>query len=181
MEAAVAFAAANRAALSTMAALAPTPDLSTLQLVSHKGLLAHFLAEHGLPGPPTVLYTPDTGFFERVASLHFPVMLKPATARGGRDIRRFETLAELRAFCQVNGPFAEPYIVQSFIKGYDIDCSVLCQDGRVLADPLPTLMRGLAGATRWLPLSRGHAPGRSAARGTSRPHPLPLSRDQWGG
>lgn len=133
MEPAVAFAAANRAALGALAALAPTPDLPTLQLVSHKGHLARFLARRGLPGPATVAYTPDAGFYERVARLRFPVMLKPATARGGRDIRRFETLADLRAFCERGAPLDEPYIVQSFVRGYDIDCSVLCQEGRVLA------------------------------------------------
>jgi predicted ATP-grasp superfamily ATP-dependent carboligase len=133
MEAAVRFTAANKARISAMTALVPTPDLTSFDLVCHKGELARFLDARGLPGPPTVIYTPDAGFYERVSRLCFPVMLKPATARGGRDIRRFESLADLRAFCEANGPLAEPYIVQSYIRGYDIDCSVLCQDGRVLA------------------------------------------------
>ncbi len=133
MEPAVAFIAANRAAVGAMAALAPTPDLASFQTVSNKWQLARFLEEHGLPGPPTVRYTPDAAFYERLSGLRFPVLLKPASARGGRDIRRFDTLDALRAFCEAAGPFVEPFIVQSFIRGYDIDCSVLCQDGRVLA------------------------------------------------
>lgn len=140
MEPAVEFVAANRAAVAALAALAPTPDLARFQTVSNKWLLARFLAEHGLPGPPTVRYTPDPAFYERAAGLRFPVLFKPASARGGRDIRRFDTLAALRAFCEARGPFAEPFIVQSFVRGYDIDCSVLCKDGRILAY---TQQRGL--------------------------------------
>lgn len=140
MEPAVQYVAANRAALAAIAALAPNPDLATFRLVSDKWKLAHFLAQRGLPCPPTVRYSPEPSFFERVAALRFPVLLKPATARGGRDIRRFQTYADLVAYCEARGPFREPFIVQSFVEGYDIDCSVLCQDGRILAY---TQQRGL--------------------------------------
>ncbi len=133
MEPAVEFVAAHQAAIMPWAAIAPNPDLQTFKLVNNKWLLARFLEEHGLPCPPTVRYSPDAAFYERLATLSFPVLLKPATARGGRDIRRFDTLPQLRAFCEARGPFSEPFIVQSFIEGYDIDCSVICQDGRILA------------------------------------------------
>jgi predicted ATP-grasp superfamily ATP-dependent carboligase len=133
MEPAVEFVAAHQAAIRPWAVIAPNPDLQTFKLVNNKWLLARFLEERGLPCPPTVRYSPDDAFYKRLASLSFPVLLKPATARGGRDIRRFDTLAQLRAFCETAGPFSEPFIVQSFIEGYDIDCSVICRDGRILA------------------------------------------------
>src|SRR5450755_250004 len=112
--------------------VAAVPDPPTFQLAADKWRFAQFLAEHAIGHPATILRSPTPEFEQQLAALRFPVLIKPTHGSYGRGIRHFRTAADLARFFR-DASLTEEYIVQSFVNGYDIDCSVLCQDGRILA------------------------------------------------
>ena len=116
------------------------PSVEAFDQVADKGRLAIFLAEQGLPHPDTLLCSDDDAFAEGVSGLAFPILLKPVRRRYGEAIRRFETLAALRAFLRTHACPSGTFIAQHFVPGFDIDCSVLCRAGEVLAH---TIQRGI--------------------------------------
>ncbi len=135
------FAGTMRQSLSQVLAVAPIPEPETYRIVNNKWLLAQFMQEHQVPGPPTVLGTLDDDFEQQLHTMKFPVLTKPVTAWGGEGIRRFESVAQLQAFLEEYGQerFKNRYIVQSFLPGYVIGLNVLCQEGKTLAY---TMQRG---------------------------------------
>lgn len=66
--------------------------------------------------------------------LQGPVLAKPTRGFGGKGIELFANTAALLEFLRQTNPDASlEYIIQEFIPGYDVDCSVLCQEGKILA------------------------------------------------
>jgi predicted ATP-grasp superfamily ATP-dependent carboligase len=107
-------------------------SLDDFDLARDKGRLAIHLERLGIPGPKTILYTPE--FFERdIGTLPFPLLLKPALdSGGGKGIEKFDTEKELITYLAANKPGPDR-IFQEFIEGYDLGCNVLCRDGEILA------------------------------------------------
>ena len=65
--------------------------------------------------------------------LNFPVIIKPLEGfGGGQGIDVFNTVEGFKDHF-INNNFNYVNIVQEYIIGYDIDCSVLCRDGDILA------------------------------------------------
>lgn len=130
----VRFVSEHRDALSRFVTVAPIPAPKVIDVVSDKWLLAEFLARHGLGQPPTVLATADAAFELKLSGLAFPALLKPRLdLADGRGIRRFESAEQLRAFLEKNPKHSGGYVVQSFVRGHDVCCSVLCREGKILA------------------------------------------------
>jgi D-aspartate ligase len=130
----VRFVSEHRDALSRFVTVAPTPAPKVIDVVSDKWLLAEFLARHGLGQPPTVLATDDAAFELTLRGLAFPALLKPRLdLADGRGIRRFESAEQLRAFLEKNPEHWGGYVVQSFVRGHDVCCNVLCREGEILA------------------------------------------------
>ncbi|MFQ5436991.1 MAG: ATP-grasp domain-containing protein, partial [Anaerolineae bacterium] len=86
-----------------------------------------------IPCPRTRLVTSDENFEQSLNCLSFPALLKPVRGSDGKGIQIFNDSVSLIKTLEKNKDFAGQYIVQSFIDGYDIDCNVLCQDGKILA------------------------------------------------
>ena len=135
----VRFLSQHAASLPPDVQLAPTPPVDAFDTVVNKWRLAQFLEQHGLPGPATILYTADDAFERRLAALTFPVLIKPVRGSSGNGIRQFDTPDALRDALQQQPDAQGLTIVQELLPGYDIDCSVLCQDGAFLAY---TIQRG---------------------------------------
>lgn len=137
----ITFVGAMRQQLSKSLAVVPVPEPEAYRTVNNKWLLAQFMEEHQVPGPPTVLGTLADDFERQLRAIEFPVLIKPITAWGGEGIRRFESVDELQAFLDEYGreAFKDRYIVQSFLPGYVIGLNVLCRNGEVLAY---TMQRG---------------------------------------
>lgn len=112
--------------------LADLPPLEWLEIVSDKSLLAKYLEKEQIPSPTTLILTGNGSFYKEILNLKFPVLLKPVDGFGGNGIKFFDTSSALQDFLERNDIQGQ-YIVQSFILGYDIDCSVLCKDGKILA------------------------------------------------
>ena len=117
---------------SNLTSIAPIPDIESIDIANDKWLLALWLNENNISHPTTILYKPDTDPDKTISSILFPVLIKPRDGYSGKGIKKFENASELESFYRVD-LHSEKFIVQSFIKGYDIDCSVLCSGGRILA------------------------------------------------
>jgi len=122
----------NSEELSKSTHIAHVPDATAFDIAADKWELACFLERHGIAHPPTVLFRADQSFEDELDSLRFPVLIKPALGGSGHGIELFTAPAELRAHFAAR-PEAEKHVVQSYIEGNDIDCSVLCVDGRIVA------------------------------------------------
>ncbi len=139
---AIAFVVAHREALSAFVAVAPLPDPRTFEMANNKWLLARFMEENQIPGPPTILVTCDDLFETRLQGMEFPVLLKPVSGWGGEGIERFEDALDLRRYLAQLNPeeITGRFIVQSFLNGYLLDVNVLARDGEMLAT---TMQKGV--------------------------------------
>jgi predicted ATP-grasp superfamily ATP-dependent carboligase len=126
------FMAVNGDELTRLATLAPTPSYESFQIAIDKWELAHFMDQHGMIGPHTLLYTADEAFMEQLEQMKFPALVKPLSSAGGAGIRYFEKPGDMLSYLQASPQRAEQCIAQTYIEGYDIDCSVLCKDGQIL-------------------------------------------------
>jgi len=131
----IAFAVANRAALSEFVAVAPLPDQRTFEIANNKGLLAQFLEDNQIPGPSTALVSYDDLFEKKLQDMEPPFLLKPAVAWGGEGIRKFGDRADLRRYLEQQNPeeTKNRFIVQSMLPGYVVGVNVLSRDGKMLA------------------------------------------------
>jgi predicted ATP-grasp superfamily ATP-dependent carboligase len=130
--------AQHRKQLEPLAKLFLIESAQTLRLVWDKGLLADFLFEHQLPHPATI--TSRAQFEKEWADFKFPVLIKPRLAGGGVGIEKFTEREVLLNKINTEADFFDQFIVQSYLTGNDIDCSVLCKDGKILAY---TIQKGL--------------------------------------
>ncbi len=113
--------------------LLPTPE--AFDIAADKWLLAEWLKKNKLPVPLTLLYQNNETFEQNLLNFSFPALIKPLRGDGGIGIKFFDDPESLIVYCKDRIP-SEEYMVQSFIMGYDIDCSVLCQDGIILASTI---------------------------------------------
>jgi predicted ATP-grasp superfamily ATP-dependent carboligase len=111
------------------------PLTDTFDVASNKWLLAEWLIKNRIPHPPTLLYCRDESFEKAISGFSFPVLIKPVRGSGGTGIKYFEDRKALYLYFKSHSDNVD-YIVQSFIRGYDIDCSVLCSDGEVMASTI---------------------------------------------
>ncbi|WP_457654160.1 carboxylate--amine ligase [Rhodocaloribacter sp.] len=132
--------AAHPDALPETVRVGLVPPVASFDRVVDKARLAVCLAEHSLPHPATLPCSGDEAFEEAARDLVFPILLKPVRGGDSGNIRRFETPAALRAFLRTNTCSPGAFIAQHFVPGFDIDCSVLCREGEVLAH---TIQKGI--------------------------------------
>jgi glutathione synthase/RimK-type ligase-like ATP-grasp enzyme len=118
--------------LASLTSIAPIPKTNAFDLVADKWSSALFFKQNNLPAPDTIRYEPGRQFEQSLQSLSFPVLTKPIHAAGGKGIQYWESLPGLRAHLEKSAD-PQKFIIQSFIDGFNTDCSVLCQDGRILA------------------------------------------------
>ena len=136
--------------LSELTSIAPLPKTDVFETALNKWLLAEWLKKNHFPYPPTILYQTNNNFDKSLSCISFPVLIKPILGGNGEGIKLFENKATLYSFCKEHIS-SEKYIIQSFIRGYDIDCSVLCQQGKILAY---TIQKGfINGPSRFSPPS----------------------------
>ncbi|XCF05150.1 ATP-grasp domain-containing protein [Tamlana crocina] len=123
------------------------PSLEHFLLSNNKGALAQHMKEHGVSAPSTFLF--EKYEICKKSPIDFPIILKPLEGYGGgRGIHKFEDNDSMQSFYSSN-TVEVPYLIQSYIEGYDIDCSVLCKNGEILAY---TIQKGfLAGTEKFGP------------------------------
>jgi predicted ATP-grasp superfamily ATP-dependent carboligase len=119
-------------ALDGTTAVAPVPEPAAFAITTDKWLFADFLARHGIRHPATIDFDVADASDERLRKLPFPALIKPRHGSYGRGILLLASPEDVREhFCK--HPPKEGFILQTFVDGYDIDCSVLCREGEILA------------------------------------------------
>ena len=105
------------------------PSLEMFTIANNKALLANHLVENDIPGP--MIYQINKDNYRAVKEKDFPLLIKPLNVTdGGSGIMLFKQKEEfLDYFKQINR--GHNFIYQEFIEGYDIDCSVLCEQGKI--------------------------------------------------
>jgi len=125
--------AEDKGNLSGLTALVPLPFIGSFKIANDKGLLAEWLKKNQIPSPATLLLKKDNIDFDKaLSSFSFPALLKPCRGSGGLGIEIFQNEKAFREYCKEQ-IFSEEFILQSFINGYDVDCSILCENGKILA------------------------------------------------
>lgn len=103
------------------------PSTDSFDISNNKWSLHKFLIKNSINSPTTV-HIKDFNQLN-LSELTFPVLLKPLVGMGGFGIKKVDNEASLKSFVQNDNNF----IVQNIIKGFDIDVSVLCENGTILA------------------------------------------------
>ncbi|SFD07371.1 ATP-grasp domain-containing protein [Algibacter pectinivorans] len=111
--------------------LALLPSHSNFEKAINKNSLTNFLEALGLPYPKSqvikINVKPD------LSKIEYPVLIKPIDSPGGGlGIEVFNEEREFLKFLKSIDSKTN-YLAQDYIEGYDIDCSVLCRNGEVLA------------------------------------------------
>jgi predicted ATP-grasp superfamily ATP-dependent carboligase len=119
--------------LPKLTSLVPLPSVESFKIANNKWLLAQWLKINDIPCPRTILFKSDDPDFEKIiSSFAFPVLLKPSAGFGGEGIEFFPEPQHLHHYCKKQN-FSREFILQNFIDGYDLDCSVLCMNGKIMA------------------------------------------------
>jgi predicted ATP-grasp superfamily ATP-dependent carboligase len=142
---AVRFLGRNSAALKEICAVSPVPETEACQIATNKWLLMQALMENGIPCPRTLPVEDRPGLERKIRDLSFPVLLKPVRGVGGQGILRCDTPEEVFPLLESRIGSPNRYLIQECVRGYDIDCSLLCKDGSVLAH---TVQRGILPGTQ---------------------------------
>jgi D-aspartate ligase len=106
-------------------------DLQDLCDVDDKGILADFLLEHHLPHPQSITSLGE--FKKQISEFPMPALVKPRTSGNGEGISKYAVRAELEELVALNPHFFDGYMIQEYMDGNDVDCSMLCRDGTILA------------------------------------------------
>lgn len=127
------FASAWRGPLSKLAALPPLPRADFFDVVADKGLFANHAFRHRLPHPRTISDASERTLEDQLCEISLPALVKPRRASNGVGIQYYDDEERLRDFVRTHQEVPGGYVVQEFVYGRDIDCSVLCKDGQILA------------------------------------------------
>jgi len=103
------------------------PTVHSFDIANNKWNLYKLLKENNINSPIT--YRSSEFLMNNDYVLEYPVLLKPFVGMGGFGIEMIEDETSLINMIQKD----RDSIIQRFIKGYDIDMSVLCMNGKILA------------------------------------------------
>lgn len=130
---AIRFASAHSDDFNKIGKITLISDQATFEKAVDKWTLAEFLMEQHIPIPATIIYKGHDVSEEELQGLSFPVLLKPIHGANGRGIEKFLNIDDLRKYLNDIKETAGRYVIQSFIQGHDINCNVLCKNGKILA------------------------------------------------
>lgn len=116
--------------------LAPLPRAEMFQTANDKGDFAKLLLQHELPHPATTLLAGDASDRERAALIEFPALVKPRRSSNGIGICYFERREDLLDLLAKRPEYGAGCVLQTHVPGMDIDCSVICQGGRIVASTI---------------------------------------------
>lgn len=140
----------HREEISSVSSIPPTVTTELFDNVTDKWLFSRILEKRNIPYPFTLKYQGNPLDETDISKLIFPVLAKPTKSVAGIGIRFFQDPIELNKFL---GSLSsrDSFIIQSFIKGFDVGCSVLCKEGKILAF---TMQKGIIpGKRRFEPAS----------------------------
>lgn len=98
------------------------PNYEASKCMDNKWDFVKLLTQGKMPIPNTSLYSSN-------AVISYPTLMKPLKGRDGNGIFYVKDKTEL----QENLKKGAEYLVQEYIDGWDVDCSFLAENGKVLA------------------------------------------------
>lgn len=116
----------------------PLPQLNNFETAIDKHKLSKFLDVNNLPHPRFNYLDRLSLNSKKELDLQFPILIKPLHEKGGDGILKFNSQSKLDNYLKKHSDLNEVF-VQEYIDGYDIDCSVLCLNGKIL---VYTIQRG---------------------------------------
>lgn len=120
--------------LKDIVPVVPVPTVKTFNTATDKWQLAKYLVEQQIPCPHTILLNSSRPLSQNFESLTFPALIKPSRGHGGHGIELFDRPDQLVDFLKKSKSDSKTkYILQRYIDGYDIDCSLLAKEGKILA------------------------------------------------
>ncbi len=128
---AILYFAERHEAVGQIAKVCLLDDLQDLCDVDDKGILADFLQGHHLPHPRSI--TGPGEFKKQISGFPMPALVKPRTSGNGEGISKYADRAKLEELVALNLHFFDGYMIQEYMDGIDVDCSMLCRDGIILA------------------------------------------------
>lgn len=113
----------------------PIPTQESFEMVSDKWLLSQWMDKHSFPSPQSHQAT-----IANLEKLSFPVLLKPCSDTRGIQVKSIRNKEE--ALAKLDSPDFESkdFIFQEYIRGEDIDISLLAENGNIRAY---TIQKGL--------------------------------------
>jgi predicted ATP-grasp superfamily ATP-dependent carboligase len=139
-----------REEVEAIAALPPIASPDVMDIASDKWLLTDILKKENIPYPQSILFQSELPDEHDFTQIPYPVLTKPLNGAGGTGILFFDNSSELSAYLK-SKDCPEKLVIQSFIRGYDLGCSVLCQNGEIKAY---TIQKGvIPGVKRFEPPS----------------------------
>lgn len=103
------------------------PPLSSFDKTLDKWEFYNFLKKYDLPTP--LSFDSMVSLAKVQKYINFPLLLKPKIGMGGFGIKLVPNMNALRVEFEMN----KDYMIQEIIEGYDIDMSVLCINGKIMA------------------------------------------------
>lgn len=138
-EKSVQFVIKNREKLVEKVNLPHMPDLKTFHQMVMKNALNEWLEKNEMPYAK-IWPLPTNIESDLPDSMTFPVLFKPVWDRGGDTdalfVNIFESREEMFRYFEENEISHQEYFLQEYIPGYDIDCSLFCSEGKILAHTL---------------------------------------------
>lgn len=120
----------NKDEISSLANIIPLPSLKDYEVAIDKNKLSEFSKSHSIPHPNSFFIASETDKQEVLSQIKFPILIKPLDLKGGDGIKKINSEEKLKTYL-IDTNY--PILIQQYIEGYDIDCSVLCLDGKVLS------------------------------------------------
>jgi predicted ATP-grasp superfamily ATP-dependent carboligase len=123
----------NLAAIHRIFKTSPIPSEKEFEIATNKWKLSEFCESNNFPYPKSY-YINNTNEIDHLKDLRFPLLIKPESGHGGKNISKLDNFDNLKKFLSSNPDSSMGnYIVQDFIEGYDIDMSLLAKNGEILA------------------------------------------------
>lgn len=112
----------------------PIAPNDVYEAATNKWKLAKLCEENKIPYPKSV-YVEGTAFSDNIIEkMYFPILIKPESGHGGLNIKIIKSKDELKNFFKSNPDLSMGnYLLQEYVKGYDIDMSLLAKDGKIIA------------------------------------------------
>ena len=107
------------------------PSKNNFHIANNKAKLSIHMLKNGIKCSKSTII--KAGGVLNDVLVEFPILAKPAeNFGGGKGIVRFDNESECFTFF-ANNNFNVDYLLEEYINGFDLGCSVLCDDGEILA------------------------------------------------
>ncbi|WP_299334813.1 ATP-grasp domain-containing protein [uncultured Psychroserpens sp.] len=119
----------HKETISQFSKIIPLPELTNFEIAKEKRLLSEFAQTNEIRHPRSFNITSESDKQAMLSTINFPILIKPKDQKGGDGIIKITTKADFEK--QIPN-ISQPLFIQEYIEGYDIDCSVLCRNGKII-------------------------------------------------